>query len=222
MILPDQVIKSSRNTLSLSVQKDGTVIVRAPSKMKDEHIRQFVEQKQDWLTSKLTLIKNNQDKYSDVLCYKKFLMYGIKYSLSVADVKRVEVDGNTILFPKKIAQDKMMASLISFYKKQAKEILTKRLIYLKSLIKIEPGSIKISNSKGRWGSCSSTGVITLNWRVIMLPPASIDYVIVHELCHLVELNHSKRFWSLVGMFLPNFNELRASIKEYGFLLDMYR
>ncbi len=222
MILPDQIIKSNRNTLSLSVQKDGTVVVRAPSKMKDEHIKDFVSQKQDWLTSKLLFIKNNQDKFNDVLCYKKFLMYGIKYSLIVADVKKIEVDKDTILFPKKVAPEKTMQSLISYYKKQAKEILLQRLMYLKGLMKIEPSSIKISNSKGRWGSCSSNGTITLNWRIIMLPPADIDYVIIHELCHLVELNHSKRFWSLVSMFLPNFNELRNGIKEYGFLLDLYR
>ena len=82
--------------------------------------------------------------------------------------------------------------------------------------------MKISDSSGRWGSCSSKGVICFNWRVIMLPPTIIDYVIIHELCHLVEMNHSKKFWRQVETFLPNTPKLKEAIKEYGFLLSMFR
>ena len=106
--------------------------------------------------------------------------------------------------------------------KKAKEIITKRITYIKSIMRIEPKAVKITNSRGRWGACNSNKNISLNWRIIMLTPACIDYVIVHELCHLVEMNHSKRFWTLVETFLPNYNDIRAQMKEYGFLLDMYR
>ena len=82
--------------------------------------------------------------------------------------------------------------------------------------------LKIGDSKGKWGSCNSLGIINLNWRVIMLPPKIIDYVIVHELCHLVEMNHSNKFWELVERFLPQTANLKKSIKEYGFLLGLFR
>ncbi len=222
MIMPDHIIKSSRSTLSLTVQKDGIIVVRAPNKIKDEHIQQFVLQKQNWLAEKLASIKLNQNQFKDITEYQKFLLYGARYSLKVADVKNFETSGQDILCPKKLPENKLMHSLILFYKRKAKDVLTKRLNYLKGLLKIEPTAVKITGSKGRWGSCNSRQTIALNWRVIMLPPACIDYVIVHELCHLVELNHSKRFWSLVGAFMPNFSQHRQTINHYAFLLDLYR
>ena len=224
MIYPDKIIKSPRKTMSLSIQSDGSVVVRAPSKMKEEQITKFVTQKQDWILSKLAKIKSNQSKYNDIMTYQKYLLYGNKYQLAMADVKKVEADNQTqtILLPNRIEKDKVFSALYQFYKKKAKEVLTKRLLYIKSLMRIEPKSISLSNSKGRWGACNSHGKITLNWRVIMLPPNCIDYVIVHELCHLIEMNHSSRFWSLVETFMPNYSESRTQLKEFGFLLELYR
>ena len=222
MILPDQIIKSSRSTLSLTVQKDGSVIVRAPSRIKDDHIEQFVMQKQQWLAEKLASVRLNQNLNKDIIEYQKFLLYGVRYSLKVVDVKAFETNGQDILCPKKLGQNKLMHGLILWYKRKAKDVLTKRIAYLQERLKISPNSVKITGSKGRWGSCNTNGTIALNWRVIMLPPACIDYVLVHELCHLVEMNHSKRFWSLVGAFMPNFSEYRGQINHYGFLLELYR
>ena len=224
VILPDKIIKSSRRTMSLAIQGDGTIVVRAPSRIKEEHITKFVSQKQDWIVSKLAKIKNNQSKYGDIINYQKYLLYGNKYDLSIADVNKIEVRNQTqtILIPTKVDKDKILPALYQFYKKKAKEVLTKRLLYIKSLMRIEPKSISYSNSKGRWGACNSHGKITLNWRVIMLPPNCIDYVIVHELCHLIEMNHSSRFWNLVQTFLPNYAESRNQLKEFGFLLELYR
>lgn len=222
MILPDHIIRSSRKTLSLTIKKDGTIVVNAPNKMKDDIIKKFVEQKQDWLTSKLAFIRGNQDKYSEIINYKKYLLFGKPYNLALADVKKVEVLNNSILIPQKIDKEKISTAVVNFYKKKAKDILNKRLLYMQGILKIKSKGFKISNSKGRWGSCSSNGIITLNWRAVMVNPACIDYIIVHELCHLVEMNHSKRFWTLVETFLPNYNEQRQTLKEYGFLLEMYR
>ena len=210
--------------MSLAILGDGTIVVRAPTKIGEGQINKFVSQKQDWIVAKLAKIKNNQSKYSDVINYQKYLLYGNKYDLAMADVNKVEASNSSqaILIPNKIEQDKVIAALYQFYKKKSKEVLTKRLLYIKSLMRIEPKSISLSNSKGRWGACNSRGKITLNWRVIMLPPNCIDYVIVHELCHLIEMNHSSRFWNLVQTFMSNYQDNRQQLKEYGFLLELYR
>ena len=123
--------------------------------------------------------------------------------------------------PKKTEQDKILKTLKLWYKKIAKQILSDRLAFLETRVKLKSTSLKIGDSRGRWGSCNSKGVICFNWRVIMLPPAIIDYVIVHELCHLVEMNHSKNFWKLVETFLPRALEQKAAIKEFGFLLSLF-
>ena len=153
--------------------------------------------------------------------YKRFLLYGNKYKLVLTDVKRVETSDNFEIFvPRKTEPDKVLKLLKQWYKKIAKQILFERLTYIESKINLKSASMKISDSKGRWGSCSNKGVVCFNWRVIMLPPQIIDYVIVHELCHLVELNHSKNFWKLVNTFLPNADKLKKAIKEYGVLLEI--
>ncbi len=221
MITPDYIERSNRRTLSLTVLKDGNVVVKAPINMRDEVINRFVEEKQDWIRSKLTLINKTISKFDDVMGYKTFLLYGNRYSLLLDDVKRVETnDKFQIVMPKKIEPDKMLKYLKSWYKKVAKQVLSERLAFIESRIKLKSNSFRIGDSKGRWGSCNSKGSICLNFRVVMLPPVLIDYVIVHELCHLVEMNHSKNFWNLVSTFLPNVQELKKGIKEYAILLGL--
>lgn len=222
MILPDQIIRSNRRTLSLSINKDGQIIIHAPNKMEQDIINNFVKEKQQWLTNKLAIIRNNQDRFCEILNLKKYLLYGKQLAIYKADIKKIEVVNDKLLVPNKLDNNKISSNIINFYKKQAKEVLHKRLIYLQDILKIRCNSFKICNSKGRWGSCSSAGAVTLNWRVIMVDPQLIDYIIIHELCHLVEMNHSKRFWTLVATFLPNYNQYRQDLKEYGFLLELYR
>lgn len=221
MIYPDEIIKTNRQTMSLSIERNGTIIVRAPSKMKDEQIKKFITERQGWLASKLLEIKTNQDNNSKIISYEQFLLFGNKYELKIADVKKIEVYNGQIIIPKK-DENRVLTAVINFYKKQAKQIFLERINYLQQVMKINPKSVKLSNSSGRWGACNSRGSITINWRVVMLSPECIDYVLVHEMCHLVEMNHSKRFWGLVATFLPNFNDLRKSIKNYSFLLELYR
>lgn len=222
MITPDYVERSNRRTLSLSVMKDGNVVVKAPLSMKDEVINRFVESKQEWIKSKLFLINKTKAKFDDVVHYQRFLLYGNRYTLHLSDVKRIETnDEFQIVMPIKIEKDKLLKTLKAWYKKVAKKILSDRLAFWEERIRLKSSQMKIGDSKGRWGSCNTKGTIVFNFRVIMLPPALIDYVIVHELCHLVEMNHSKKFWSLVMKFLPKTPELKKAMKEYSFLLELF-
>ncbi len=222
MIVPDYIERSNRKTLSLTVLKDGVVLVKAPLSMKDETINKFVEEKQAWIKSKLMLVNSTKDKYDDIIHYQKFMLYGNRYSLVMADVKKIETnDSFQILLPKKTEPEKILKTMKSWYKKVAKKILADRLAFIENRIRLKSKAMKISDSKGKWGSCNSLGSVCFNWRVIMLPPRVIDYVIVHELCHLVEMNHSKKFWTLVEKFLPNVPALKKEIKEYGFLLNLF-
>ncbi|MBR7172171.1 MAG: M48 family metallopeptidase [Clostridia bacterium] len=222
MITPDYIERSNRRTLSLTVLKDGNVVVKAPITMKDSVINQFVAEKQDWIREKLFMVNRVKSKFDDVVNYKKFLLYGNRYSLVLDNIKKIETnDKFQIVMSNKTEPDKILKTLKLWYKKVAKQILSERLAFIESRIKLKSNSFRIGDSKGRWGSCNSRGAICLNFRVIMLPPALIDYVIVHELCHLVEMNHSKAFWNLVSTFLPNVDKLKKAIKEYGILLNLF-
>ncbi len=222
MIVPDYVERSKRKTLSLTVLKNGSVIVKAPISMRDDVINRFVEDKQTWIREKLVSIKENQNKFEDVISMRNCLIFGNKYKLVRADVKQIQTSNNfELLIPNKLDGEKLTKSVASWFKKLAKKALLDRLEFIESRVNLKSSSFKIGDSRGRWGSCNSYGNIILNYRVVMLPPMIIDYVLVHELCHLVELNHSKRFWENVEKYLPNYELPRKNIKEYGFLLNMF-
>ena len=222
MITPDYIERSNRKTLTLAVMKDGNVVIKAPLGMEDSVIKRFVWDKQNWIKEKLFMINQTNSKFEDVIKYKKFLLYGNRYSLFLADVKKIETnDKFQIVLPKKTEREKILKTLKLWYKKIAKQVLQDRLAFLENKIKLKSNIMKITESKGRWGSCNSKGVVCFNWKVIMLPPNVIDYVIVHELCHLVEMNHSKNFWNLVYSFMPNVDKIKNELKEYGFLLNLF-
>lgn len=223
MIAPDLILKSKRKTLSLCVMKDGKVIVKAPTRAKQQDIDKFIYEKQAWLSEKLAIITSNRTAYDDIINYQKFLYLGQRYSLKSDSSNKITInDEFNILIPSKIEQGNLPKKLKDWYKKQAKQILKTRTGEISNKVKLYPVDIKISDSKGRWGACNSKNVISYNWRVVMLPPDIIDYVILHELCHMVEFNHSKKFWELVCTLMPSAKLRKNKIKEYSFLLDMFK
>jgi len=222
VIIPDFIERSNRKTLSLSVMKDGAVCVKAPINMRDEVINKFIEDKQDWIRSKLSFINATRDKFAEVISLEKFLVYGNNYSLLPYDGKKIKTSDNfKILVPQNVTGEKLLRQIKTWYRKAAKEVLAARINVIAKQIGLVPSEIKIGDSRGRWGSCNSKAVIVINFRVLMLPPAIIDYVLVHELCHLKEMNHSKNFWNLVGSIYPTYEKAKKAIKEYGFLLNLY-
>lgn len=100
-----------------------------------------------------------------------------------------------------------------FYRKQAKNYLPDHTFAIAEQLGYEVNRVVIKNQKTRWGSCSTNKNINLNLRLMMTPPAAIDYIIIHELCHLTHMNHSKKFWNLVGKHCPNYKEWRKWFKQ---------
>ena len=147
MITPDYIERSNRRTLSLSVLKDGNVVVKAPINMKDEVINHFIEEKQDWIKSKLLLITKTISKFDDIVHYKKFLLYGNRYSLVLDNVKKIEANNFQIIMSNKITPDKILKNLKLWYKKIAKQVLSERLAYIESRIKLKSSSFRIGDSK---------------------------------------------------------------------------
>lgn len=110
------------------------------------------------------------------------------------------------------------------YRTAAKEYIPKRVAYYVShydtLFTNRYSRITIRDQKTRWGSCSSKGTLSFNWRLMLAPPAVLDYVVVHELCHLTHMNHSKDFWRCVEWILPNYKEQKKWLKEHGHELTL--
>lgn len=101
------------------------------------------------------------------------------------------------------------------YRQAAKEYIPKRVAYYAELLDVTYATISIRDQKTRWGSCSSKGNLSFSWRLILAPPKVLDYVVVHELCHRKEMNHSPRFWALVESIIPDYKIHRKWLKENG-------
>lgn len=98
-------------------------------------------------------------------------------------------------------------ALVTFYKRQAKKHIDQRLRHFQPMLKKKYKSFVIESNDKRWGSCNSKGELTFNWKLMIFPEAAIDYVLVHELCHLEHLNHDRSFWRLVGKLCPDYKNI---------------
>lgn len=111
-------------------------------------------------------------------------------------------------------------ALVRRYREAAKEYFPKRVAYYHAQMGGQYEKIVIRDQKTRWGSCSSRGTLSFNWRLMLAPPAVLDYVVVHELAHLQQMNHSKQFWAVVEQVMPDYKSHRSWLKENGGRLQM--
>ncbi|MDZ4965188.1 DUF45 domain-containing protein, partial [Clostridium perfringens] len=108
--------------------------------------------------------------------------------------------------------------IMNWYRKLATDIIGNRVMEISNKILLKPSKIIIKNQKSLWGSCNSKKEIRLNWRLVLMPYFVIDYIIIHELCHIIHMNHSKDFWDLVKQYCPNYKESKNWLKENGAML----
>ncbi|WP_081457835.1 YgjP-like metallopeptidase domain-containing protein [Clostridium carboxidivorans] len=126
---------------------------------------------------------------------------------------KVYFDGNIGL-----GEDAIKNHIIDIYKNQAKKVLIERTKIYSKLIGVNPLKVTIKSQKTLWGSCSSKRNINYNYKIIMAPMEVVDYIVVHELCHLIHMNHSKQYWNTVQSILPDYKIRRRWLKDNGFKL----
>lgn len=130
---------------------------------------------------------------------------------------KFESDVFSILLPNEydviINREKLKKKIIGWYKEFAMKTILPRLSQFASMLKVSPSEVKVRSYNSRWGACRQDGRVIFNWRIIQAPLEIVDYVIIHELCHLKHMNHSKQFWNSVASLCPNYKELRKWLKE---------
>lgn len=168
------LIRSTRKTVALMINEDGTVIVRAPNRMAKREIESFVRRHRLW-------IENHQRELAEARQKKKVLT----------------------------EQERQQGI------EDAKTRIPRRAAYYAGRMGVSYGRITIREQKTRWGSCSNKGNLNFNWKLALMPPEILDYVVVHELAHRREMNHSPRFWAEVEAILPDYRERRQKLREYG-------
>ena len=222
MIKIDYLIRTNRRSISISINNIGQVIIKAPRRVSMDEIQKVIDKKERWIALHKERIEKNNELNKNILTYKDILFCGNIYHIAFDErIKKITLIDNYCLIPLKY-KDTYQRKLILWYKKIANEILTQRVQYFCDLMQLEPSAIKLTNARTCWGTCNSKGVVSLNWRLMMVPHNLIDYVVVHELAHLVQLNHSKLFWEVVHSVLPDYASRRKNLKQGDYLLALFR
>lgn len=222
MIKIKELQRANRKTLSIVITPSGEVVVKAPLNLPESKIYAFIEEKTPWILARQAKIQSSLDRYNDVIAYNKLMLFGKIYPVyKSASIKQITVDSDRVLVPNRIEISKLFKKFINFYKTVANKYLIARLNEISNLINLKPTSTQITGSRGRWGACTNKGKIMLSWRAVLIDKNLIDYIIVHELVHLIELNHSTKFWSNVEKLFPNYKQARNELKQLGFILKLF-
>ena len=170
------VIKSKRKTISIQI-KLNEVVVRVPSRMKQNEIEKFVESKRNWIEKHLELISEKQKNFEDTEPYSE--------------------------------------EKIKSFVAKAKEIIPPKVDFYADKIGVDYNKITIRCQRTRWGSCSSKGNLNFNCLLVLLPDEIIDSIVVHELCHRKQMNHSAKFYNEIEKVFPDYNRCRQWLKLNG-------
>lgn len=208
-----KIVRSRRRTLTLTVS-GGQVIAKAPNGMPDETIRKFVEEKRRWIEAKIAEQSRSAEQFAAVRAGRCLLDAGAEKPVCYGAPKNAEDEHGFFL--------KNTNAVRGYYEKSRGWLLYECVHSYSVRMHIAPQNVSLCDFKARWGSCDAQGHIKLNWRLTMLPPALRDYVIIHELCHLRELNHSAAFWRLVGTYCPDYRTSRKLLRDFSFLTQLYR
>lgn len=199
-----------RKHIYINIDTSGFVTIKVPNNTSEETIVGVVKKNEKKIKSKLDEIAQIRAGFGEKTYDQsgKFLYLGKEYSLD----ELIQIEGLT--------QEEMQINLKKFYIKKCKELAKERIKLYEKQLGVKPKTIEVDESKSRWGSCSSKKDITFNYRLIMAPIESFDYVVVHELCHLKHMNHDRSFWRLVGSIFPNYKERQKYLNKYGAFLTL--
>ena len=215
--IPVKVTYSRRKTLSMKFDKTGTLIVNAPSHVTEGEVRNFLQEHTRWIrlnyVKALDMAENlKEHEFRDG---GKVLYLGEEHVIRFSGRGRVVKTADEIIFPEGSDEN----TFERWIKARAKEYLPVRLRYRAYEMGIGYRDMRISGAKSKWGSCSETGMITLSWRLMMCPPESIEYVLIHELCHRLHMDHSKDFWAEVERFMPDYKKHKKWLDAHGYLME---
>jgi predicted metal-dependent hydrolase len=216
------IIRSRRKTIAVEITKEGGVLVRAPLKLARREVLAFVHQSSGWIARKLAQARVLQEERTARRFREGelFPYLGEQHCLRyVAGGEYLRKENGEFLLGADLSA-RAGDLFRTWYRARAREILEDRVAQFALRMGLTCRSLRITDAKERWGSCNAAGSLNFAWRLVMVPPPVIDYVIVHELSHLVEMNHSRRFWGRVGRILPDYAQRRKWLRENEHLLTL--
>lgn len=220
MLTVDEIIKSKRRTLAITVNAFGKVIVRAPLRASQKEIDYFVKKHESWI------LRKKETALASCICLPtqrlngyKLLLLGKYYEIVLYPQERVALDHENckLYLPEKNAEQR----LVVWVKENALRILTKSVEEISARMGVKANSVAITGAKSFWGICTSKNDLRFCYRVLYAPRDVLEYVVVHELAHVTYKNHSSAFWREVEKYIPNWKEKRRWLKERALLIQIF-
>lgn len=221
-----EVIRTNRiKTADVRVE-DGAVSVVVPMELPQDRISTILSDRNQWVRNKIILHRETMPiGAKEYVSGESFSYLGRNYRLKVnrGHFKPVRLVQGRLLVtvPEGTDQPHMVHNaLVRWYKHRAEQKLQEKVARYADIVGAYPAGVGVKTFKSRWGSCSSKGKIDFNWKIIMAPNRIVDYVVVHELCHLKRHDHSEKFWKLVGQIVPEYAECKEWLRFNSKRLDI--
>lgn len=215
--------KGKRKSLYIVIQEDGNVDIRAPKQMNDKQILDFIESKKKWIYKKVLEQEERKNVKINLRNNGKLMLLGSEYSINkkFENCKAIKMEFKdeliNLILPLKYENKSNLDEIIdSCYNKLllkiAKIEVQNSMNRISNLVGIKPDELKIRNFKRSWGNCSSKRIISINKDVCKFSKKAIDYVCLHEVCHLKYMNHSKDFWNMVEKYMPDYKSVEKELR----------
>jgi len=203
------ICKTNLKNSYISVKRTGEITLKTP-KVSSEYIAKLLKDRESWIRQQLKTVQSNPSKKINI--QDEVLLFGEIFSIDSDEVKDLR-DALVNIDTSNIAN--ILKKYDLFYKRYAQNYIVPRVQHYSKVMNLIYSDIKFRKMRSRWGSCSSKGIITLNTELIKIEKKFIDYIIVHELAHLVHMNHSKKFHLLVEEYIPNAKALNRELKHFS-------
>ncbi|MBQ8401895.1 MAG: M48 family metallopeptidase [Clostridia bacterium] len=212
------LIRSDRKTTAIRILTDGRIEVRAPKRLPVQEIERFLEEKRNWIEKHRQTMLERIPADVDP---RKILYKGLWKTIKPTEERRVYFDGEFFYAPTDMDPDSLRLTMENLMKKLAKTELVPMVYLLAAGLQVSPRRVTVTGAKTKWGSCSDGKNISLSWRLLAAHPREIEYVIIHELCHMKEMNHSAAFWEMVERYVPDWRDKREKLTGVQAWLEAY-
>lgn len=205
---------SKRKTMGLYITKNAEIEVRVPNGTPQKVVAHFVGQHQQWISTHHGAVAQQvaERENFELKFGAELLFLGGEFPLLPMEKPSFGFDGQRFYAYTQMSAEELRTSLVGIYRTLAKKVLSDIVEEMAKHMGLKPKAVKINGARTRWGSCSSAGNLNFSWYLVMAEETTIRYVVVHELAHLIEMNHSPSFWRIVEQVLPNYKTEREKLK----------
>ena len=221
------VVFKERKTMSIEVEPSGQVNVSSPLGVTEDIILDKVKSKANWIVQKQYEVQSiNINKINrEVVSGESYLYLGRNYSLQIEDINTKDINvklfrGKFIISTYTRNQDKIKLALENWYREKTLLRVNERVNYYKQYFNIRPKDIKVKEQKKRWASCTSNNELVFNWRCSMAPANILDYIVLHEMTHMIYKDHSQEFWDRMAAVMPDYEVRKEWLRNNGIKLDI--